>query len=279
MSILKGNRIPLGPLLLLLPVIVCGIGGQVLCPHDPNGMDISSSLKPPAWMAEGDWTHLLGTDHLGRDMLSRLIIGARTSLAVGLFGVGLAGLIGICLGMVAGYSEGKLDHLVMRIVDIQMSVPAILLTILLAAVLGSGLNTIIISITVVFWTGYARVIRAETLDIKQREFVIAARVIGSGSIRILIKHILPNLVATIIVLATLQLGRAIIIEASLTFLGLGLQPPASAWGLIVSEGRNYLSTAWWVPTFAGLAIMMTVLGTNLMGDWLRDKLDPRLRQL
>jgi peptide/nickel transport system permease protein len=181
--------------------------------------------------------------------------------------------------MLAGYSGGRLDNVIMRIVDIQMSIPAILLTILLAAVLGTGLKTIIISITIVFWTGYARVIRGETLSIRHREFVVAAELVGSGWIRVLVKHILPNLVGTIIVLATLQLGRAIIIEASLTFLGLGLQPPASAWGLIISEGRTYLSTAWWIPTFSGAAIMMTVLGTNLMGDWVRDKLDPKLRQL
>jgi peptide/nickel transport system permease protein len=167
----------------------------------------------------------------------------------------------------------------MRIVDMMMSIPPILMAILLAASLGSGMTTIILSIMVIFWTGYARVIRGETLSIKQRDFVTLAMVTGCGRLRILMKHIFPNLVNTAVVLATLQLGRAIITEASITFLGLGLQPPASAWGLIISEGRMYLSTAWWIPTFAGLAIMMTVLGSNITGDWLRDALDPKLKRI
>jgi peptide/nickel transport system permease protein len=159
-----------------------------------------------------------------------------------------------------------------------MSIPAVLLAILLAASLGAGMTTIIVSITIIFWTHYARVIRGETLSLKRRDFVALARVTGCSTLRILIKHILPNLINTAVVLATLQLGRAIMIEAALTFLGLGLQPPASAWGLIISESRMYLSTAWWLPTFSGLAIMVTVLGANLTGDWLRDALDPKLRQ-
>jgi peptide/nickel transport system permease protein len=230
-------------------------------------------------MAAGDWSYFLGTDHLGRDLLTRLIEGARGSLIVAIFGVGLAGLVGVSLGMLAGYFGGIVDNIIMRIVDTMMSIPAFLLAILLAASLGSGMTTIIFSISIIFWTGYARVIRGETLSIKQREFVALAEVTGCGRIRILMKHIFPNVVNTAVVLATLQLGSAIMIEAALTFLGLGLQPPASAWGLIISEGRMYLSTAWWIPTFSGLAIMMAVLGSNLTGDWLRDALDPKLRQI
>lgn len=227
----------------------------------------------------GEWSHFLGTDQMGRDLLSRLIEGARVSLIVSIVGVGLAGLLGISLGMIAGYFEGNIDNIIMRIVDMMMSIPPILMAILLAASLGSGMTTIILSIMVIFWTGYARVIRGETLSIKQRDFVTLALVTGCGRLRILMKHIFPNLVNTAVVLATLQLGRAIITEASITFLGLGLQPPASAWGLIISEGRMYLSTAWWIPTFAGLAIMMTVLGSNITGDWLRDVLDPKLKRV
>jgi peptide/nickel transport system permease protein len=230
-------------------------------------------------MPGGDWCYFLGTDHLGRDLLTRLIEGARGSLIVAIFGVGLAGLIGVSLGMLAGYFGGIVDNIIMRIVDTMMSIPAFLLAILIAASLGSGMTTIIFSISIIFWTGYARVIRGETLSIKQREFVALAQVTGCGRIRILMKHIFPNVVNTAVVLATLQLGSAIMIEAALTFLGLGLQPPASAWGLIISEGRTYLSTAWWIPTFSGLAIMMAVLGSNLTGDWLRDALDPKLRQV
>jgi peptide/nickel transport system permease protein len=242
-------------------------------------MDLGYSLRPPAMLRGGEWSHFLGTDQMGRDLLSRLIEGARVSLIVSIVGVGLAGLLGISLGMIAGYFEGNIDNIIMRIVDMMMSIPPILMAILLAASLGSGMTTIILSIMVIFWTGYARVIRGETLSIKQRDFVTLALVTGCGRLRILMKHIFPNLVNTAVVLATLQLGRAIITEASITFLGLGLQPPASAWGLIISEGRMYLSTAWWIPTFAGLAIMMTVLGSNITGDWLRDVLDPKLKRV
>jgi peptide/nickel transport system permease protein len=236
-------------------------------------------LQPPAWLPGGQETYFLGTDHLGRDVLSRLIAGARASLIVGVFGVGLAGIIGISLGMVAGYFEGKIDNLIMRIVDAWMSIPPILLAILLATALGSGLTTIIIAISAVFWTGFARVIRGETLSLKQRDFVTLARVTGCGKLRILLRHIFPNLIGTIMVLCSLQLGQAIIIEAAITFLGLGLQPPDTAWGLMISDGRGYLSTAWWIPTFPGIAIMITVLGANMIGDWVRDRFDPKLRQL
>ena len=167
----------------------------------------------------------------------------------------------------------------MRLVDIQMSIPAILLIILLASVMGGGLVTIIISVSIIFWTTYARVVRGETLSLKERDFVSLAKVTGCSTPRILLLHIFPNLMNTVMVLASLQLGRAILVEAGITFLGLGIQPPATAWGLIISDGRIYMSTAWWVPTFAGIAIMITVLGANLFGDWLRDKLDPKLRQI
>ncbi len=279
-SVLRvAGELPIVPIILLLPVVVCGIFGPLFYPQDPTAMKLSFALKPPAWIQGGDWSFFLGTDNMGRDLLSRLIEGARISLLVAVFGVGIAGVFGVVMGMIAGYFEGKIDNVIMRIVDTQMSIPAILLIILLAAVLGGGLATIIISVSLVFWTTYARVIRGETLSIKHRDFVALAKVTGCGHMRILWKHIFPNLINTVMVLATLQLGRAIIIEASITFLGLGIQPPATAWGLIISDGRIHMSTAWWVPTFAGIAIMITVLGANLLGDWLRDKLDPRLRQV
>lgn len=273
-----GKRFPWVPCILLLPIVVCGLFGSLLYPHDPTAMNPSMSMRPPAWLS-GNWSYVLGTDFMGRDITSRLIAGARISLIVALVGVGVAGLVGVSLGMVAGYFGGWLDEVIMRIVDAQMSIPAILLIILLSAALGAGLITIIVCIAIVFWMQYARVIRGETLSIKQREYVTLARLAGCGTGRILRKHILPSLISTSTVLATLQLGRAIIIEASITFLGLGIQPPKTAWGLMIAEGRLYLSTAWWIPTFAGMAIMITVLGANLLGDWIRDKLDPRLRQL
>lgn len=267
------------PVVLLLPIIVCGIFGPLFYPHDPNHMNLNLALQPPAWMPGGDPSYFLGTDNLGRDMLSRLIEGARASLIVSVVGVAIAGGIGVILGMMAGYFGGALDNIIMRIVDSWMSIPVILFMLLLSAIMGGGLTTIIISIGIIFWTGYARVVRGVTLSIKQREFVALANVTGCSNLRVLWKHVFPNLVDTIVVMATLQLGTAIMIEASVTFLGLGIQPPDTAWGLIVADGRKYMSTAWWLPTFGGLAIMITVLGANLTGDWLRDKLDPRLRQM
>lgn len=267
------------PTLCLLPVVVCGLFGPLFYPHDPTLMNLEGALKPPVFLSGGNFSYLLGTDHMGRDLFSRLIEGARISLIIAVFGVFFSGFVGCLLGVLAGYFGKKLDEVIMRIVDAQMAIPAILLSILLATVLGAGVTTIIIAISVVFWTGYARVIRGETLSLKQRDFITLARVTGCSRARIIMKHVLPNLVSTITVLATLQIGSAILIEASLTFLGVGLQPPATAWGLMISEGRAYLATAWWIPTFAGLAILVTVLGANLLGDWLRDKFDPKLRQL
>lgn len=266
------------PVLLLLPIVVCGIFGWLFYPHDPTLMNLPIALQPPAWLSGGDCSYFLGTDAMGRDLLSRLIEGARASLTVAVFGVFFAGFIGVTVGMIAGYFGSTIDNILMRIVDTWMAIPPILLVILLSSVMGGGLTTIIASIAVVFWTGYARVVRGETLSIKERDFVVMAKVTGCGSSRILIKHILPNILNTVVVIATLQLGAAIIVESSITFLGMGIQPPNTAWGLIIAENRIYMSTAWWVPTFAGLAIMITVLGANLLGDWLRDKLDPKTRQ-
>lgn len=273
------RKFPLLPVILLLPFVVWGIFGPFLYPHDPTAMNLAMALRPPSWMAGGDPAFFLGTDNLGRDLLSRLIEGARASLLVSVFAVILSGFIGVTLGMVAGYVGGTTDNVIMRIVDAEMSIPGILLIMLLSAVLGGGLTTIIISISVVFWTGYARVVRGETLGIMQHDFVALAKVTGCGTFRILMKHILPNLANTIMVLSTLQVGMAIMMEASITFLGLGIQPPNTAWGLMIAESRIYMSTAWWIPTFSGLCITITILGANLFGDWLRDTLDPRRRQV
>jgi peptide/nickel transport system permease protein len=274
----KLRRLPLLPVILLLPIVLFGVFGSVFYTHDPLQMNPGMSLKPP-YLFGGQASYFLGTDHLGRDIFSKIVAGARTSLIVAVAGVVLAGMVGILLGMTAGYFGGWVDETIMRIVDVNMSIPAILLTILISAAVGAGLVTITVCVALVFWTQYARVIRGETLSIREREFVELARIAGCGTTRMLMKHIMPNLVSTSMVVASLQLGRAIIIEASITFLGLGIQPPDTAWGLMMAEGRMYLSTAWWLPTFAGLAIVMTVFGANMMGDWVRDHLDPKLRQL
>ncbi len=273
------KRYPVLPVLCLLPVVICGIFGPLFFPHDPMKMDLANTLKPPFFSMKGSVSYFLGTDHMGRDLLSRLIEGARISLIISVCGVFFSGFIGVCLGMIAGFLGGTVDEVIMRVADAVMSIPAILLAILLAAGIGAGAATIIISIALIFWTGYARVIRGETLSLTQRDYVTLAKITGCSNFRILKRHILPNLVSTITVLASLQLGRAILIEASMTFLGVGLQPPAAAWGLMISEGRMYMATGWWIPTFSGFAIAVTVLGANLMGDWLRDKFDPKLRQL
>ena len=273
------RRVPWLALLLLAPVLIAGIGGPMLYPHDPTAIDLMAPRKPPAWLDGGQLTHLLGTDQFGRDILSRLMEGARIALLVGVTGVVAAATIGISAGMAAGYFGGVIDDLIMRLVDVKMSIPPILITLLIGGAIGGGLTTVLVSIVVVFWADYARVIRGETLVVREQGFVALARVANCSSLRILVRHILPNLVATSIVLMTLQFGRALILEAAITFIGLGIQPPASAWGLLIAEGRAYLSTAWWIPAFAGLAISFTVLGANLLGDWLRDRLDPKLQQL
>ncbi len=271
--------LPLPAILLLLPVSICGIMGPFFTPHDPAAINPSLALQPPSWLVGKGWTYVFGTDYLGRDVLSRVIVGARASLLVSFVGVGLAGIIGVLLGLTSAFFGGRVDTLLMRLVDIQMSMPAILLALLLSASLGAGLTSVIVVIAIVYWTSYARVVRGETLSVKQRDFVVMARVLGCPSTRILKKHIFPNVIDSALVVASLQLGTAVMLEASLSFLGLGVQPPAVAWGKMIAEARLYISTAWWLPTFPGVAIMVTVLGANLLGDWLRDKLDPKLRQI
>jgi peptide/nickel transport system permease protein len=271
--------LPLPAILLLLPVSICGIMGPFFTPHDPAAINPSLALQPPSWLVGKGWTYVFGTDYLGRDVLSRVIVGARASLLVSFVGVGIAGIIGVLLGLTSAFFGGRVDTLLMRLVDIQMSMPAILLALLLSASLGAGLTSVIVVIAIVFWTSYARVVRGETLSVKQRDFVVMARVLGCPSTRILQKHIFPNVIDSALVVASLQLGTAVMLEASLSFLGLGVQPPAVAWGKMIAEARLYISTAWWLPTFPGVAIMVTVLGANLLGDWLRDKLDPKLRQI
>jgi peptide/nickel transport system permease protein len=276
-SLLKD--LPLPAILLLLPVLICGILGPFLTPHNPAAINPSLALQPPSWLVGKGWTYVFGTDYLGRDVLSRVIVGARASLLVSFVGVGLAGIVGVVLGLISAFFGGRVDTLLMRLVDIQMSMPAILLALLFSASLGAGLGSVIVVIAIVYWTSYARVVRGETLSVKQRDFVVMARVLGCPSSRILKKHIFPNVIDSALVVASLQLGTAVMLEASLSFLGLGVQPPAVAWGKMIAEARLYISTAWWLPTFPGVAIMVTVLGANLLGDWLRDKLDPKLRQI
>ena len=230
------------------------------------------------WVAGGDRGHPLGTDTLGRDVLSRLLYGARVSLVVGLTAVAVAGAIGVALGLVAGYYRGWLDDLLMRVGDIHLAFPVLLLGVALLSVLGASLVNLILVLAVSGWVTYARIVRGETLSLVEREFVAAARALGAGDGHVIWRHILPNVWPPIIVVATFSVARMIIAEASLSFLGLGIPPPAPSWGAMLDEGRNYITTGWWLALFPGLAILILVLGINLVGDWLRDLLDPRLER-
>ena len=265
--------------LILLLLVVCTLGGDALTPWNPAALDLRANFQPPVWAEGGSWAHPLGTDNLGRDILSRIVAGARVSLVVSLWAIVLSGGIGSLAGMVAGYFGGWADVLIMRLVDIQMSIPPLALALILAAVLEPGLETVVIVIVVTYWTWYARIVRGEILSLKERDYVALAKVAGVGSATIFHRHLAPNILNTMLVLATLQIGQVIIFEASLSFLGLGIQSPAISWGLMLADARAYLTNAWWAITMPGVAIMLVCLSSNLFGDWLRDVLDPRRKQL
>lgn len=268
------------PLAILLSVLVIpAISAPYLAPHDPLEGRLAQKLRPPAWISGGTWEYPLGTDPLGRDLLSRLIFGARVSLSVSLVAIFLGGIVGTVLGLVAGYFGGWTDALIMRVVDIAFSLPTILLALVLAVVIGPSFGTVIAIVAFLLWARYARQVRGEVLSVKERDFVAQARIAGCSHIRIIFGHILPNVVNTLIVLATLQVGYVILLEGTLSFLGVGIPPPLPAWGLMVATGRALIVSAWWVSFFPGLAILLTVLTLNLIGDWLRDWLDPKLRQV
>ncbi len=261
---------------ILLIVLIAAVFAPLLVPLDPTAQSLTRVMKPPMWQGEGH-IFFLGTDHLGRDLLSRLIYGARVSLIVGLSATVMAGSIGLILGMLAGYFGGRVDYLLMRLVDFVLSFPFILLALATIAILGPSLWLIVALISLRQWTVYARVVRGSVLSIREQEFVIASRAVGGSDLRLIFRHVLPNVLAPVIVIGSLYLGRLIVIEAGLSFLGLGVPPPTPTWGGLLAEGRSYLYVSWWIVTFPGLAITFTVLGANLLGDWLRDVLDPRLR--
>jgi peptide/nickel transport system permease protein len=271
-----------GIALLGLVVIVASVALAVLAPalapDDPVRNDLLERLTPPMWLDGGSWRHPLGTDTLGRDVVSRLLFGARVSLVVGFSAVVVAGALGVLLGLVAGYYGGRLDDILMRLGDVQLAFPALVLAVAVLAVLGSGLGNVVLVLGVTGWVTYARIARAETLSLRHREFVESARALGAGDTAILWRHVLPNVLPPLVVVATFSVARTIIAEASLSFLGLGIPPPAPSWGAMLDEGRNYLTTGWWLALFPGLAILFVVLGINVVGDWLRDALDPRVER-
>jgi peptide/nickel transport system permease protein len=265
-------------ILFLIAAIVAAVFAPWLSPHDPNLQSLRLRLRPPIWLPGGDPAHLLGTDPLGRDILSRIIFGARISMLVGVSTVLIQALIGVTAGIISGYYRGAVDNVIMRVADVQQAIPFLVLVVAVAAVVGpSMLNTIVI-LGIIGWVTYGRIVRGQVLTLVQQEYVTAAKALGGRDLRIMRKHVLPNLVAPITVVATLTVSTMILVEASLSFLGLGVPPPAATWGGMVADGRNYLVTAWWVSVLPGIAIFMTVLAINLVGDWLRETLDPALRR-
>lgn len=261
---------------LLAMVSVAAVGPLVV--GDPNAQELSLRLKPPGSVGEDGATTLLGTDHLGRDVLSRLVNGARISLVVALASVGLAAVAGLVVGLAAGYYRGLGDDLVMRLVDIQLSIPYIMLAMSIVALVGTSLRNVILVLLLYGWVIYARLVRGQTLSLREREFVLASRTVGASDLRILTRHIMPNLLSPLIVISTLELANMIVLEAGLGFLGLGVPPPTATWGGMLADGREYLTAGvWWVAVFPGLAITSTILAINILGDWLRDRLDPRGR--
>ena len=262
---------------VMLFIVATAIFAPWISPHDPLQVNIRHRLAQPAWMTAGSMQHPLGTDQVGRDLLSRMIYGGRVSLVVGVASVLLASTIGVLLGLGAGYFGGRIDWAIMTIVNIVLTFPFVLLALAVIAVLGPSLTNMIIVLGVAGWPIYARVIRAETLAIRERDFVVAGRALGMGHLRLIFRQIAPNLVSTIVVIATLQVAQVIILESFLSFLGLGVQPPTPAWGNMLGEGRLYMLNSWWIATFPGLAIFVTTLVINLMGNALRDWLDPHLK--
>jgi len=277
---MRGRReaVALASLIVLALVTLVAVLAPQLSPVDPIRNDLLERLTPPMWIAGGSAAHPLGTDTLGRDVLSRLLYGARLSLVVGFATVLISGLIGVAIGVLGGYYGGWLDDVLMRAGDIQLAFPVLLLGVALLSVLGPGLGNLILVLVVSGWITYARIVRGETLSLKHRDFVEAARALGALDRRLIWRHVLPNVWAPIAVVATFSVARTIIAEASLSFLGLGVPAPAPSWGAMLDEGRNYITTGWWLALFPGTAILIVVLVINLLGDWLRDALDPRVER-
>lgn len=269
------KRMPKVAAFILLLLLVCALLSPFIAPHDPIEQDLMKALTPPFWESGGSTEYILGTDNLGRDILSRIICGARISVVVGFAAVLLCGAIGTFLGVLAGYCGGWIDVIIMRLTDIFLSLPYILVAIALIGAIGPSLTNIIVVLGVTQWVGYTRIIRFEAMSLSKSEFVEMAIISGARWGRIMLVHILPNVFNSILVLATLDVGKMIIFEAAFSFLGLGVKPPTPSWGGMLADGRAYLTYAWWIATFPGLAIVITVLAGNLLGDWLRDEMDPR----
>ncbi|MHB1007501.1 MAG: ABC transporter permease [Chloroflexota bacterium] len=267
--------LPLVPIFVLVVIVLAALSADLVAPHNPVLGRLQDQYVPPFWLTGGNSTFLLGTDHLGRDILSRILFGARISLIIALVSIGLGGSLGTLLGLVSGHFGGWVDEVIMRLVDMQLSLPTILVALVILVVFGSSFQVLVLLIGLWLWPNYARIVRGETLRVRTYDFVALARVAGCSTWRILLVHELPSVYSTLIVMATLQAGWVILLEGSLSFLGVGVPPPTPSWGSMISEGRGVIATEWWISLFPGLAMLLTVVSLNLVGDWLRDVLDPK----
>lgn len=267
-------RVVLSAAPVLLAVLAALLAPWV-APHSPTSADLEARLRPPAWQQRGTFEYLLGSDLLGRDVLSRLIWGARVSLPIALLATGLGAVVGSALGLIAGYYKGSIDALLTKLIDVQLAFPFVLFAISVIAVAGPGTTVLVVVLAIGSWVGHARIVRGLAMSLREREFVVSARALGAGGLRILVRHLLPDVLSVIVVMATFDVGRIIILESTLSFLGLGVQPPTPSWGSDLRDAAVYVRQAWWMATFPGLIIMVVVLGVNLLGDTLRDILDPR----
>jgi peptide/nickel transport system permease protein len=275
----RSRRWPVVSISIIVVFVLVALLAPLLSPADPYEQSLRLRFRPPVWDERGSWANPLGTDRLGRDMLSRILWGSRVSLAAGVVTVLIASAFGAAIGLVAGYYGGRVDATLMRVTDATLAFPVILLALILAVTVGPSFTNVVIAIAVILWARYARVIRGQVLTLMQLDFIAQARIAGAGAWRVITRHLLPNTLNTLVVLVTLQIGYVIIVEASLSFLGAGIPPPTPAWGSMIAEGRDVITIAWWVSFFPGLVILLVVLAFNLLGDWLRDTLDPKLRQL
>jgi ABC-type dipeptide/oligopeptide/nickel transport system permease subunit len=274
--LLSNGKVVLGGTVLLL-LIFTSLTSPYIAPHDPNEQDITATKKPPFWMEGGSLNNILGTDSLGRDVFSRVLYGSRVAMFVAVVGTTFAGLIGVPLALLAGFYRGSVDVVISRIVDMWISFPPILLSIVLMAVLGTGLTKVALAIILVDWTRFCRVIRGEVFNVREKDFILASRAIALGSLRTIVEEVLPNILPLLIVLVTLEMGIAIIVEAILSFVGLSVEASIPAWGQMIALGRLYVHQAWWIMVFPMMCIILSVLGLNLLGDGLREVLDPRLK--
>ena len=273
------RRWPVIPGVILATLIICSVFASQIAPHSFRETDLLFRNAPPVWMEGGSWDRILGGDVVGRDILSRLIHGARVELMVATISLFAGAILGTVLGIVAGYYGGVVDEVLMRLVDVWFSIPFLLFALVVAIAFQPTLQVVLIMLAILAWSVFVRNLRAEVLVIKTTDYVSAARVAGASTLRLMVRHLFPGIVNTMMVIASLRVGQLILAEASLSFLGAGIPAPTPAWGVMVNDGRNYLDNAWWVSTFPGIAILLTVMSFNFLGDWLRDRLDPRLRQI